>query len=85
MGRRTFAQQLEGWKLNPQGFVEMVEKVINAETSAKASIGFQWNAPSTIDRRDRHLKEYEGSMEVRATQMGKPFDDEYLWGMTVSN
>ena len=85
MGQRSLAQQLEGWNLNPEGFVEIVEQLQAAKTAAEASVGYQYHAQSTIDRRETHLKEYESVMAARAKMDKVEVTDAYLWGKVSRN
>lgn len=79
MLQKSLPQRLEHWSLNQEGDLELEQEVAFAIDRATESVGFQYAAPGTVDRRSRHLKEYERSMMVAAKSEGVECNDEYMW------
>lgn len=76
----SIQEQLEKWRIDKDGMIEMVDTIMQADKASKESVGFQWHSQSTIDRRDRHLREFLSVLEVRADKLGKTFDEDFKWG-----
>lgn len=80
IGGLGLGERLSRWAADPSLDPELLNQVTGAFERAEKSYGFDKAAPTTKNRRNRHLAEFENFSKALATNQGVVANDAFIWG-----